>query len=910
MSTVMGSHLVMTQPAAPGTSAPILEYLCLFTHDLRRKQKRWQDGRIKYHTFNRRIMAYDDRGNFIGDMHWRSDWDFDAGEEIQLERGGVIVQVSDCVGQQSQDLSELVDKRVLEREQRAREKEQRGTNTASPRPPLPAPRSDAGTRPVQSAPDARQMRHRPLTALIGTPTGHHGRAVVPTDSPFEQRRRIDDAATSEVAPRPTKRRRYEDMPPSKLGYAQSLFGTALTLSGAPSSSARFPSQPLPIPMQQRTAPPRLPLQPSLEAEDRDTPASTLSSEFDRAAGRGPRCAIDDPRTNLNVNETNLRQAKVAHDGDSPPRARTGKHNKTSSKRRAKPASPAREMTSLTLFDVDDHMNAPEVTGQSLAALPHHPGNSRASKLLLDRSTTRIAPSVQAELLLSALDSTNTVDSFPVQHDANAPNNHPRRTELRLKSKKKRGLLLVSEQVTAKPSVDIVEELLPTEKPSGISDNYHLKDAEPKPGAPLLDSSLILRSGARSSAPSVSLPDTSLSLKSGRCREDGHHMCGADDGSGVAQKTQSQEHMSDLESEADVSVNKTRNDPKAAKIVSDVNAVDEPVKGRPRDLGTERVSEDDFAQHYAAAAREEGYANLAERTALPPAPRLVKLSRKSVRSKELIGFVFSDTDVRSRKSSCSNNPTYQTRTEDPGSDSAPCAPVLTDCHNSSTVICKDGGPAGFTDTGAIDAAVNDVFTHPSGTGSIQSVSRRSRSPHQPPSPARVERFGHCAQEAIKDKGIIVPPSTETGDGDSNQPSPGDMLTVPSIRLPKTNQATRDQFVREAGIRSDTMEVDVRHGIVAKEPPRLVNPATRGRKAALKSHAAGQVPQPIIPAKTEVQGAQIAQREQTKDIGPGSTACNTGKALPKIKMTFPGFVSAKGGGPWSREAHDLLETGRPS
>jgi len=31
-----------------------------------------------------------------------------------------------------------------------------------------------------------------------------------------------------------------------------------------------------------------------------------------------------------------------------------------------------------------------------------------------------------------------------------------------------------------------------------------------------------------------------------------------------------------------------------------------------------------------------------------------------------------------------------------------------------------------------------------------------------------------------------------------------------------------------------------------------------------------------------------------------------------MKFPGFTSAAksgGGGPWSREAHDLLESGRP-
>ncbi|KAJ0296132.1 hypothetical protein COL516b_011884 [Colletotrichum fioriniae] len=95
-------------------AAPVLEHLCLFTHDLKRKQKRWQDGRLKFHTFNKRIMVYDERGNFIGDMHWREDFDFGEGEEFNLERGAVIVQVAECIGSKDQDLTELLDKRAKE----------------------------------------------------------------------------------------------------------------------------------------------------------------------------------------------------------------------------------------------------------------------------------------------------------------------------------------------------------------------------------------------------------------------------------------------------------------------------------------------------------------------------------------------------------------------------------------------------------------------------------------------------------------------------------------------------------------------------------------------------------------------------------------------------------------------------
>lgn len=200
-------------------SAAVLEFICLFTHDLRRKQKRWQDGRLKYHSFNNRVMVYDERGNFVGDMHWRRDYDLDEGEEVELERGGVIVQVQDLVSRTEQDLSELLDKRVKEKEQRQIQ--------AAARSPAP---SAALSRSVP--PDHFQVRHRPLHRVIGTPSGHHGRAVVSRESPYEQRRQ--PAASPDQ--RAVKKRKYENPPPSKSGYAQALFGQTLTLSAVPRSS--------------------------------------------------------------------------------------------------------------------------------------------------------------------------------------------------------------------------------------------------------------------------------------------------------------------------------------------------------------------------------------------------------------------------------------------------------------------------------------------------------------------------------------------------------------------------------------------------------------------------------------------------------------------------------------------------
>jgi hypothetical protein len=209
-----------------GSSAVVLEFACLFTHDLKRKQKRWQDGRLKYHTFNKRVMVHDERGNFVGDMHWHRDWEFEEGEEVELERGGVIVQVAECVGSRNQDLSELLDKR-------AKEKEERQLKAASRPSLLRPPMQNYPLHRVAAPPDHFQTRHRPLHQVIGTPTGHHGRAVVPTESPFEQRQNAPETPDS----RPSKRRKHNITPPSKLGYAQSLFGASLTLSAIPMSSA-------------------------------------------------------------------------------------------------------------------------------------------------------------------------------------------------------------------------------------------------------------------------------------------------------------------------------------------------------------------------------------------------------------------------------------------------------------------------------------------------------------------------------------------------------------------------------------------------------------------------------------------------------------------------------------------------
>lgn len=245
------------QSSPPPISAAVLEFICLFSHDLRRKQKRWQDGRLKYHTFNNRVMVYDDRGNFVGDMHWRHDWDLVEGEEVELERGGVIVQVQELSSRCEQDLSELLDKRAKEKEQRQMQ--------AVARSPAPSALPRTAVRPAVTRPiplNQVQPRHRSLHQVIGTPSGHHGRASVPKESPFEQKQQAAEAPKEQAV----KRRKVHDPPSSKSGYASALFGQALTLSATPMSSVPVVRR---RPVRERDPSP----------EDEDTATQIVQEEF-------------------------------------------------------------------------------------------------------------------------------------------------------------------------------------------------------------------------------------------------------------------------------------------------------------------------------------------------------------------------------------------------------------------------------------------------------------------------------------------------------------------------------------------------------------------------------------------------------------------------------------------------------
>ncbi|PKY06191.1 hypothetical protein P168DRAFT_302574 [Aspergillus campestris IBT 28561] len=167
-------------------TAPVVKHRCLYTHDLRRKAKRWQDGFLRYHTFNKRIMVYDTAGNFVGDQHGRHEEGIQDGDELELDRG-VLVQVCESMERTETDLSGLYSNKKTQQSPR-------------PRPgdsPVPSMRPGTGT-PVRSSLSSQQPRS--LNDLLGIRKTPVARLM----SPYEQRHPPKETVRDQSPPdRPT-----------------------------------------------------------------------------------------------------------------------------------------------------------------------------------------------------------------------------------------------------------------------------------------------------------------------------------------------------------------------------------------------------------------------------------------------------------------------------------------------------------------------------------------------------------------------------------------------------------------------------------------------------------------------------------------------------------------------------------
>ena len=170
-------------PPPTENTAPVHKFRGLYTRDLHKKSKKWHDGLLDFHTFNRRVMVYDDARNFIGDLHYREGEDLDEGVELRLDRG-ILVEVGERLGETQTDLAPLLD----------RQRPDKG--------PTPSKKPIARVAHLPSV--GLSQRPKSLLEVLGPSQGRLGRAKIPYQSPYEQKHNFP---WTDPIERPRKRRR-------------------------------------------------------------------------------------------------------------------------------------------------------------------------------------------------------------------------------------------------------------------------------------------------------------------------------------------------------------------------------------------------------------------------------------------------------------------------------------------------------------------------------------------------------------------------------------------------------------------------------------------------------------------------------------------------------------------------------
>lgn len=156
-------------------------------------------------------MVYDTSNNFIGDLHWQAIADLEDGDELELERAAVLVQVGERLERTETDLAPLLEKKRTAPAIRATQIVA-GMSPVSQRTVTTPPSSRfsvASSSAVQYPAD----RLKSLNEVLGINRAPIGKAVIPTKSPFEQRQenRTVSAETSRPSKRPRRTSRDEDI---------------------------------------------------------------------------------------------------------------------------------------------------------------------------------------------------------------------------------------------------------------------------------------------------------------------------------------------------------------------------------------------------------------------------------------------------------------------------------------------------------------------------------------------------------------------------------------------------------------------------------------------------------------------------------------------------------------------------
>ncbi|KAJ5104814.1 hypothetical protein NUU61_002161 [Penicillium alfredii] len=242
MSTPLSSTPRPTGGTPSQATASVVKFRCLYTHDLRRKSKRWQDGYLRYHTFNKRIMVFDEQGNFIGDHHWRSGDEVQDGDELELDKGALI-QVCEAMGTTQTDLSNLFEKRKS-----SQTSPQSNAPGSQPRTSTPL-RSSGSSQPFRSLNDLLGIKKTSIGHLVSPYEERHPQAPrpntqdVPERAPKRQKKSSEGnvRASSDVEPAVVDLTQTKPKAPSRKPKPPSTIPTNETLKSHKNPGLNKPS---------------------------------------------------------------------------------------------------------------------------------------------------------------------------------------------------------------------------------------------------------------------------------------------------------------------------------------------------------------------------------------------------------------------------------------------------------------------------------------------------------------------------------------------------------------------------------------------------------------------------------------------------------------------------------------------
>ncbi|KAG9254002.1 uncharacterized protein F5Z01DRAFT_655702 [Emericellopsis atlantica] len=817
------------RPVAPTTTtSSIVEYICLYTHDLKRKTKRWQDGKLKFHAFNNRIMVYDDRGGNVGDAHLSSYQTLDEGEEINLDRGGAIVQVCKRLGAVEVDLGELVDKRAREVEKRRKEAATKAPAASR------APQQTPGTERSSGANVHFQLLQRPLGEIMQTP-GRIGRANIPKESPFEQRLQRE----REEAPPAAKRRRRSPSPPSKSSHARSLFGTSLTLSARPVSTWSGRRR-------------------SLAGKTNNEPVEIEDDEDGIA---------DEARE-----RSRQKEVRKLKDQPSEPPAPISREQGAAKSSKSTEAQPPTKVV-----DVD---GSAEAHGQDLIPKPRR----KAPKLTPaipkpaaeEKEPSKPAVTVKEKHQVAA----GRIEDQSAEEQLAKPDPQPR-TELRIKSRKRRGLLMLSDyNDNAKPHDHPIDEVKAKTRPSEVR-------------------------------------DTNASLKTASKSNEGIEVEGVENIE-AAEELPADHHTVDVDAVVDSGDAASHSSNKIREATPDENHGGfEQWLSKAQSAEAEEESDGDQGLSFSHKPIDRDVTVSPVRTPTEPqagSPLLVQAPDPEPRS----------PNHKTRNDTSKDWPAKRRNPYSMVSESETDAPTTRKRpQRSKTKVTAEESKAKPSDLPSDDSQTEDdwVGPPPAPLRSKQSRPKEVTRGSTTTTKVRVSRVSKSSKskELI---GFKLP---------DNLHSIPDALACAATRIGCTSKQTSVPHsfstAADALAAKDTGKdqpaadshgddsIDAADGVSGDDPPkaagtlRLANPATRGRKAATKNDAVGRPPQVLVPYEPVVAGPpprlQRAARPPVTKMNTEAVASSTSKTIAGER---PGFSKANGGA-WSHHATDLLGMERP-